>query len=99
MDILLVSLDIVLVVRCCSSRLFFTARSCPRSSNSSLLLMSDVVVDWLLMVVIDLRVLRVLLILLHIDSLVALGNDHSTIHLDRLVVARPGRRRCAGRRC
>ena len=45
--------------------------------------MSDVVVDRLLLVVIDLRVLRVLLILLHIDSLVALGRAHSMILLDR----------------
>ena len=86
MDILLVSLDIVLVVRCCSSRLFFTARSCPRSSNSSLLLMLDVVVDRLLLIVIDLRVLRVLLDLLHIDSLGVLDRVHSLIHSGQLFV-------------
>ena len=87
MDILLVSPDVVLVVRCCSSsRLSFTAHSCPRSSHSSSLFILDVVVDRLLLVVIDLRVLRVLLILLHIDSLVALGRAHSMIPLDRPVV-------------
>ena len=87
MDILLVSLDVVLVVRCCySSRLSFTARSCPRSSHSSSLLTLDVVVDRLLLVVIDLPVLRVLLGLLHIDSLGALDRAHSMIRLDRLVV-------------
>ena len=87
MDILLVSLDVVLVIRCCSSRLFFTARSCPRSSHSSSLLIADVVVDRLLLVVIDLLVLRVLLGLLHIDSLGALDRAPSMIRLDRLVVA------------
>ena len=87
MDILLVSLDVVRIVRCCSSsRLSFTAHSCPRSSHSSSLLMLEVVVDRLLLVVIDLRVLRVLLGLLHIDSLGALDRAHSMIHLDRLVV-------------
>ena len=87
MDILLVSLDVVLLVRCsCSSGLSFTARSFPRSSHSSLLLMLDVVVDRLLLVVIDLHVLRALLDLLHIDSLGVLDRSHSMIHLDRLVV-------------
>ena len=48
--------------------------------------MLDVVVDRLLLVVIDLPVLRVLLGLLHIDSLGALDRAHSMIRLDRLVV-------------
>ena len=86
MDILLVSLDIVLVVRCCSSRLFFTARSCPRSSHSSWLLMLDLFVGRLQLVVIDLRVLRVLLGLLHIDSLGVLDRVQSLIHSGRLFV-------------
>ena len=87
MDILLVSLDVVLVVRCySSSRLSFSARSRPRSSHSSSLLMLDVVVDRLLLVVIDLPVLRVLLGLLHIDSLGVLDRVHSMIHSGRLFV-------------
>ena len=86
-DILLVSLDVVLLVGCCSSsRLSSTAHSCPRSSHSSSLLILEVIVDRLLLVVVDLRVLRVLLGLLHIDSLGALDRAHSMIHLDRLVV-------------
>ena len=48
--------------------------------------MLGVVVDRLLLVIIDLRVLRVLLDLLHIDSLGALDRAHSMIHLDRLFV-------------
>ena len=48
--------------------------------------MLDVVVDRLLLIVIDLPVLRVLLGLLHIDSLWALGRAHSMIRLDRLLV-------------
>ena len=86
-DILLVFLDVVLVVRCSSSsRLFFTARSCPRPSHSSSLLTLDVVVDRLLLVVIDLPVLRVLLGLLHLESLGTLDRAHPMIRLDRLLV-------------
>ena len=48
--------------------------------------MLDLVVERLLIVVIDLAVLRVLLVLLHIDSLWALGRAHSMICLDRLLV-------------
>ena len=48
--------------------------------------MLDLVVDRLLLVVIDLPGLRVLLGLLHIDSLGALDRAHSMIRLDRLLV-------------
>ena len=48
--------------------------------------MLDVVVDRLLLIVIDLPVLRVLLGLLHIDSLGALDRAHSMIRLVRLVI-------------
>ena len=48
--------------------------------------MLDIVVGRLLQVVVDLRVHRVLLDLLHIDSLGALDRALSMIRLDRLVI-------------
>ena len=48
--------------------------------------MLDIFVGRLLLVVIDLRVLRVLLGLLHIDSLGVLDRVHSLIHSGRLLV-------------
>ena len=48
--------------------------------------MLDIVVDRLLLIVIDLLVLRVLLGLLHIDSLGSLDRAHSMMCLDRLLV-------------